>query len=166
MKILIEVPEQSVYDYWALHDKRDNDSRLRPDITGSNLNYPQGITWYSAEIDDSDIEKLYVISTGDFKIISGGTWLVLQCALNYPRGIGEQHHLDRINRLLVKPGGFDPRIITVSNSADGPLTIIEGNHRAMIMQNRNILIGQYCFLGLHKDMRNYSHLRKAYAKYS
>ncbi len=162
MKNLIEVPQQLVYSCWEKYDRLDSDGQLRPDIIGRHHHYPTNVIWYNAEIEASDIAKLYIISTPDFDIISKNTWLIQQAAINYRNGIIDPEHLRRIESLLVKPGGFDPRIIAVSHDKDGPFTIIEGNHRAIILQDKNQLVGQTCFLGLHYNMQNFTRACKAY----
>lgn len=154
MKILQDSTPDEMLAYWRSYEGIPVHTPVRTDILNST--YPSGVTWKIAEILDVDIPSMFMISVHDFGPISRNTWRVSIAAEHYLNGFTDNDHLLRINKLLARPH-FDPRVIIVSNAIDGPYTIVDGNHRAVILQSRQQLVGQTCFLGIHPSIRSFNH---------
>ena len=159
MKVLNRTDESAMLAYWRDYERIPPERPVRPDIL--HADFPQDAVWYRAQIEARDILRLFMISVHDFGPISCNTWLLATAAQNYAQGFKDPDHTLRIQKLLARES-FDPRLIVVADSLDGPYTIIDGNHRAIILAERNQLIGQECFLGIHPRIRQFNHAGMAY----
>ena len=159
MKILSKTHEQDMLDHWRACEGIPADTPVRHDIFHDR--FPRETTWHVAEIEAEDIDNLFMISVHDFGPISRQTWRVSVAAQNYLDGFTDNDHILRIRKLLDRDH-FDPRVIAVSHAANGPYTILDGNHRAIILHSRGELIEKTCFLGLHAGIRHFDHAGMAY----
>ena len=159
MKIVSVTGEDAMLAHWRDCEGIPPERPVRPDILHDG--FPRDARWYRAEIEHEDIAKIFMISVCDLGPISRDTWLLSTAARNYADGFTDDDHTLRIQKLLARPS-FDPRVIVVAHDLDGPYTIIDGNHRAIILLTRNQLVGQECFLGIHPRIRKFDHAGMAY----
>ena len=117
----------------------------------SCLMFPRDVRWFQATIESADIARLYLVNSGDLKTLSKDTQRLDVAAQHWLGGFRDNDHSLRLQR-IVDSGDFDPRTVLVASNPDGPFTILDGNHRATILQARSVLAGQRCFLGIHAQI--------------
>jgi len=159
MKILSASDEGAMLSHWRCCEGRQNEDYIRKDIIHDD--FPRDATWYIAEIEKADIPQMFLISVHDLGPISCNTWRLSVAAENYEDGFTDNDHSLRIQSLIEREH-FDPKVIVVSHDVTGPFTIIDGNHRAILLMTQNQFVGQECFLGIHPMMRKCDHAGKAY----
>jgi hypothetical protein len=103
-----------------------------------------------------------LISVGDFGPFSRYTWLLGDTAQNYSAGFNDPDHSARFEKLLKRQTPFDTRLVIVSDSLGGPFTIIDGNHRAVLLLAQSRLVGTRVHLGVHPQIRQFDHAGMAY----
>ncbi|MEM7810373.1 MAG: hypothetical protein AAF532_02700 [Planctomycetota bacterium] len=159
MKSIRSVDAEEVYGYWREWEGVPPGRELRGDITRP---LPQDVVWCRAVLEGQDASGLYLISSDDLGAISRKSFLVREAAENVKSGFRDSDHSLRLDNLLERDDGFDPRLVVVSDSIEGPFTIIEGNHRAILMEMDGTLVGQEIYLGMSSAIRDYTWARKAY----
>ena len=154
------VTEHQVFEDWRRYDGRPEAAAIRTDII--HARFPRDAEWHDAEIEASDVSKMFLISVGDFGPFSRNTWSLQVTAKNYSAGFHDPDHSIRFEKLLKKHPPFDTRLVLVSDLLSGPFTIIDGNHRAVLLLVQQRLVGTRIHLGLHPKIRQFDHAGMAY----
>lgn len=152
-KILIESVETN--------DTQKNEQRLQLLLS---IRYPiidplpADTVWHSASLDKEDIKRIYIVPSNDWETVSSGTY--------YPLKVMENLHLDdghakKINEIKDSLTNLDTRLVLVGTSIDSPLTILEGNHRAVALfanaiekEQDNPILAEV-FVGISPSMKDY-----------
>ena len=154
------VTEQQVFEDWRSYDGRPATSPIRTDII--HARFPRDAEWHDAEIEALDVPKMFLISVGDFAPFSRNTWSLEVTAENYAAGFHDSDHSIRFEKLVKRHSPFNTRLVLVTDTLDGPYTIIDGNHRAVLLLVDNRLIGTKVHLGVHPKIRQFDHAGMAY----
>lgn len=154
------VTEDQVFEEWRQYDGRSETAMIRTDII--HAGFPRDAEWHDAQIEAQDIPKMFLISVHDLGPFSQNTWSLLVTAQNYSNGFHDPDHSVRFERLVNRQTPFDTRLVMVSDSLDGPFTIIDGNHRAVLMLVQNRLVGTRIHIGIHPRIRQFDHAGIAY----
>lgn len=154
------ISEKEVFDYWHFCKNSLRRLPLRTDII--NDKFPRDAEWYNAQIEEHDIEKMFLISVEDFRELSQGTWTLPASCEKYSTDYYDKNHTPRFESLKEINDTFDTRLILVSDSASGPFTIIDGNHRAILLLQEQRLVGTNVFLGVHPKFREFDHAGMTY----
>lgn len=133
---------------------------LRTDII--NENFPRDAKWYKAQIEEHDIKEMFLISVEDFRELSQGTWTLSSSCEKYSTDYYDKNHTPRFERLKEIKDTFDTQLILVSDTTSGPFTIIDGNHRAVLLQLERRLVGTNVFIGVHPKFREFDHAGMTY----
>jgi len=161
MKPLRGVQQEEVWNHWKKVERiPETDVMWRGDIR----NYlPRNMKWFLAEIEEQDIEKIFVISSDDWKTITETFRL-----LDTVKSLDTIKDDDMVKNILAKKkiyqhdiDGLDRKFILVSPSVNGNFTIIEGNKRALALLSMNRLVGNQIYLGISSKIKNY-----VWARYS
>src|SRR5258708_1799060 len=120
MKELQEVLQSDVWQHWKKVEKCSDDN-FRTDIRNP---LPNDLTWYLAEIEEKDLNQLFIISSSDWTDISGRTFRVL----NVVNNLNQQSNNTDTKRISVdikekmefldKGGELDTCLIAVTHSHD------------------------------------------------
>jgi len=157
MIIQNSIPERAVWDHWMIVEHHVN-INFRKDIRGI---LPQNTFWFSAKLEDKDLDKLFIISSDDWKDISDNTFKVLRVSENINKqsiNKDTQRLSEDIKRKInfINSGGkLDNTLFLVAVSEDGPFTLIEGNRRAVAFNFLNIIMDCPVFLGISLEMNKY-----------
>jgi hypothetical protein len=158
----VEHPEQGILAGSALEQSVLS---WRSDIKGP---LPHDLVWYTADIEEGDIEHLHIISSSDWSDISQQTYLVEKVAGNLKNNFVNKDSL-RISKdiqsklLYLRRGGtFDTRLVLVSDKISGPFTILEGNRRAVALLSLEILVGTKIYLGVSNEIKHYMWSNQTY----
>lgn len=176
MKLLEQVEQALAWDHWFKIEKEDRYHSLSGDALQAEIDkwrsdikspLPNDLQWYKAEIEEGDLNHIYMISSGDWSEISNKTFL----ALNVSENLNAQTQNDNTIRIskdikqkisfLENGGCFDTKFVAVSHNNQGPFTLIEGNRRAVALIWLNNLIGTRIFLGISKQVKSYKWARYA-----
>lgn len=166
MKKIHEVLQIDVWKHWMKVENFTN-FNFRSDIRNP---LPKDLTWYLAEIEEEDLNQLFIISSGDWADISDGTFRVLDVVsrLNLR---SDNPDTQRIANDIHKKVEFlntgrklDTQLIAVTNSPDldGPFTIIEGNRCSVALCVCTAIVGCQIFIGTSSDIINYKWAKKSY----
>lgn len=166
MRIIANTSQSEVLAHWQKVE-RLADMAPRSDILNP---LPNDLMWYLAEIEYNDLDRLHVISSRDWSDISNGTFQVMHVVLNLnalPKNKDSQRIGNNIRKKLrfLKSGGqLDTRLIAVANgtAADCPITLIEGNRRAVALAVRQQLSGQHIFLGISPQIIDYLWAKRSF----
>jgi len=159
VKIVKIVSEDEVWIHWKKVEGHISD-QFRWDIRGR---LPDDIQWYLAEIEEEDIEKIFIISSDDWRAITR-TFRVIDSVNSLYQGIIDEKtdNILRKKALYEKDlDALDRKFILVSPSIEGNFTIIEGNKRVVALHSINRLIGNRIYLGISKKIIDY-----VWARYS
>lgn len=153
MKIIRKCEQNEVWNHWKRVEGFPKDN-FRSDIRDP---LPRDIQWYLAEIEKEDLERIFIISSDDWKTITN-TFRLLDVVGSLNRDMDD----DKIRNILQKKmiyqndiNGLDRKFILVGPSTEGNLTIIEGNKRAAALQSIGKLVGNRIYLGISNGIRNY-----------
>lgn len=116
---------------------------------------PEGVSWFRGSIEKLDIQKLYIIGSGDWKEIFG-SFKLAEVAADTSSENDKYNHRQKLldlQDLISKGKRFDEPIIVVSSSKKGPFVIIDGNHRALAYLRLGLLENQPIFIGLHSNIQ-------------
>lgn len=177
MKIVGSVAQDEVWDHWfrtenyARHESLTGES-LRQAIENwrSDIKQPlpSDIRWHEAVLEQTDVSRLFIISSDDWSDISRRTFLVSSVAESLNETFSNEDSLrisSDIKRKLcfLESGGtLDTKLILVSDKVVGPFTIIEGNRRAVALRCLNRLAGTRIYLGISRGITDYGWSRYAY----
>ena len=167
MKKLHEVLQFDVWQHWMSIENCSN-LDFRSDIRDP---LPEDLTWYLAEIEEEDLNRLFIISSDDWTDISGGTFRVLD-VVNRLNLRSENPDTQRIindirkkMKFLDSGGELDTRLIAVTNCPDlgGPFTLIEGNRRTVTFCVRKAIVGCQIFVGTSPAIISYGWARQSFS---
>jgi len=125
-------------------------ARLLSDDRSVILNtIPVNMSTDWVQIEKEDLPKLYIIPSVDWYMDTGGTFRLIDTRehLRPGRGMailppGPVYHYDKVQEKsrYMRDNGIakDEVFILISASLDGPYTIIEGNHRAVVLYQDHI----------------------------
>lgn len=141
---------------------------FRSDIRGP---LPADLAWYLAEIEEKDVDRLFIISSSDWADITGGTFRVADVVGRLHRQscnpdtqrLGED--IQEKMQFLDAGGELDTRLIAVTHCPEltGPFTVIEGNRRSVALCAREGLVGCRIFVGVSPAIKDYRWAKKAFA---
>jgi hypothetical protein len=138
--------EREVHPAWQ--KSSGNDPTAHSDIWGR---LPPGVCWLEATIEESDIDSMFVIGSGDW-IQSFETYRLGGIALqDFSHVKAGCHHRPKIIGFEQSIGAgrqLGP-LIAVASSGIGPFVFLDGNHRAVAHLRTGQLVGQFVYLGLH-----------------
>ena len=159
MKIINQVSQTEVWQHW-MDVEETIDPNFRIDIRSP---LPTDLNWYLAEIQKSDIDSMFAISTADWRNISGGSFrvkdIVARLDLNLEDPDSDRITKDIRNKIAFVESGrsLDSKLIVVTNDAlNGPFTLIEGNRRAVAFTYLGRIIGSKIYVGVSNSIENYS----------
>lgn len=166
MKKLQKILQKEVWQHW-MKVENFNDLDFRSDIRGP---LPGDLSWYLAEIEEKDINQLFIISSGDWTDISGGTFRVIDVVRRlYIQSSNPDtqricNDIQEKIKFLDSGGEFDTRLIAVTNCPElkGPFTFIEGNRRSVTLCARKDIVGCHIFLGTSPAIRDYGWAHKSF----
>ena len=145
--------EEDVWPHWCY---------VQDNIRDPLLNYD--LIWHLCEIEEKDLDQLFIISSGDWWDISGNTFLVrdvVNCLNNKTNNPDTKGTIKNIKehkiKILESGGDFRTKPITVTNCPDlgGPFTLVDGNKRSVALCKCNKLVGYQIFVGTSPCIRYY-----------
>lgn len=163
-----QVP-QSIINSNNLHNLQENQVRLNtlralrePMIDP----LPQDIIWYTATFDKEDINRTFIVPSGDWGKVSNNTYHPLKIMENLSLEDVHTKKITGIKASLPKKL-IDKRLILVASEINSVCTIIEGNHRAVAIfmdaLERNLPnpIIDEVFVGISPNLLDYTwHIEK------
>lgn len=169
MKNLVRIPSNEVFDYWRKLENCSASSPLRPDILDNT--FPAPTEWFTANIEEVDIQETLMLPVRDFGPLSKNSWQ-LRSAVDYfaqtfadgSYDPGHPYNADKMRQLLSWPGRHTSRVIMVSDNQAGPFTILDGNHRAVLLMHEGAIIGASVYLGLHSAVRQFNWAKRSYER--
>lgn len=166
MKIINPVTQLEVFNHWY---KVEGEVFLhRGDIVNPLAAY-NDLVWNLAEIEDADIDKIYICSSDDWSDdgLCIPDFKVKTAIENYKRSDfskGKYKDIKDKENIFVKDmDGLDNRLFLVADSLNGPFTLIEGCKRSIALGNLGKLTGLEVFLGISPAIRGYIWSRYAYS---
>jgi len=124
---------------------------------------PDDIRWHEAELQTADLDKIFIISSDDWRTITD-SFRVNDTVDILDSGL-QDDKITIINRYRAcfekKLNSKYRRLILVSPSFEGNFTIIEGNKRAVALSSINELRGTHVFLGVSSEIEHYVWARYA-----
>ena len=169
--------QSKVWDHWFRIENLDRYSTLTRSTLESEINnwrsdikspLPRDIAWYEAEVEEGDINLLYIISSDDWSDISKKSFLVTTVS-GFLHSIHTNNDSIRIAenirekiRFLESGGSFDTKFIGVSENYTSPFTLLEGNRRAVALCRLNRLVGVRIYLGISQAIKSYLWVRYTY----
>ncbi|MDO8460225.1 MAG: hypothetical protein Q7S74_03895 [Nanoarchaeota archaeon] len=166
MKIIKNVTGDEVWNHWKAVENFQSDD-FRSDIRNP---LPSDTEWYLAMIEPADVQNLHIISSGDWKEISEGTFLVEKVVKNLDNNSTDENTI-RISKdikskvdFLESGENLDTRLVLVSNNTENPFTIIEGNRRSVAFLLLGQLVGKEVYLGMSNSMNSYVWAKHSYEK--
>ncbi len=165
--------DDDVLPSWRKHapDSRDANADIWQRL-------PDGVCWVCGDIEPPDLAQLYVVGSADW-FEEFGSYRVNEIATRLraaPHGgvdpgcdfgaPSANRHRDRIGELrasLRKSSHAVPPLVLVCADVRGPFVIVDGNHRALALLQLDLLSGQPCYLGLHRNMGKFLWMQRALA---
>ena len=141
-----------VMEHWHKYEN-DRCPNFRADIRD---HLPTDILWYLCEVQEEDIERLFIISSDDWTDISKRSFQVVHVARRRTDLQSSNKDTKRIAQNIddkiayIESGGqLDTLLIAITDSPSlyGPFTLIEGNKRAVAFARQNTLAGSLFFVG-------------------
>ncbi|MBI5938325.1 MAG: hypothetical protein HY850_10825 [Betaproteobacteria bacterium] len=166
MKKLQEILQEDVWQHWMRVENFDY-LDFRSDIRGP---LPEDLTWYLAEIEEKDINQLFIISSSDWADITGGTFRVadvvgrLHLQSSNPDTQRLSEDIQKKMMFLEAGGELDTKLIAVTNCPElkGPFTFIEGNRRSVALSARMDIVGRRIFVGTSPAIKDYGWAKKSF----
>jgi hypothetical protein len=118
---------------------------------------PTNMEWYKAEVEEKDLERIFVISSNEWSDLSRSFRVVdisEKVAENTDNEIACEI-LGLTGKLRENPESFDRKIIMVGASFEGNFTLIDGNKRAIALNKVGKLIGNNIYLGISPKITSY-----------
>lgn len=165
MKINQEVSQSEVFTHWERVEKISIWNRA--DIVFPLVAYSD-LVWNLAEIEDEDIEKLYICSSIDWNMeglcvpdfkLSTAIENYQRSAKNYGKYLDIKTKEDIFARDLA---GLDTKLILVADNPSGPYTLIEGCKRSVALGNLQKLSGLKIYFGVSPAIKTYIWARNMY----
>jgi hypothetical protein len=168
MKVFNSISEQAVWNHWRVVEHYSN-TDFRKDIRGK---LPKNMIWAKAEIEDKDLDKLFIISSDDWKDISAGTFSVNNVVKNIFTQ-SDNKDTQRISKniqdkikYITDGNKLDTALFLVSQTPNGPFTIIEGNKRSVVFSLMDTIVGCNAFLGVSPEINKYWWARYTFKNYT
>lgn len=166
VKMISQVSQAEVWKHWMDVEKTINPN-FRSDIRDP---LPTDLNWYLAEIQKSDIDSMFILSSGDWHYISGESYRVKDVVARLDLNLADRHSVritkDIQNKIAFVESGrsLDSKLIAVTHDAalNGPFTLIEGNRRAVAFTYLGSMIGSEIYIGVSESIENYSWACKSY----
>lgn len=126
---------------------------------------PAGVCWLEGELQQEDVARLHVVGSQDWFDVFG-SYQLQAISARYQQDLAEAvriehsaddayHHHRKIDNLLYSLQkdctNLSP-LIMVTDNLQGPLILLDGNHRALALLQLGQLCGQRCYVGLHLQM--------------
>lgn len=167
MKKLQEISQEEVWQHWKRVEGFDYPD-FRNDIRSP---LPEDLTWYLAEVEEEDIDRLFIISSSDWTDITGGTFRVADVVKRLQRQ-SSNSDTQRLSEDIQKKimfldagGELDTKLIAVTHCPEltGPFTFIEGNRRSVALCARLDLVGRRIFVGTSPAIKHYTWAKKSFS---
>lgn len=120
---------------------------------------PADTEWHTTSIDKNDLQRIFTVPSNDWATVSSNTYHPLKVIENLHMDDGHAKKINEIKNSL--DSNLDKRIVMVGTSVNSPLTIIEGNHRAVALfadalekDLQNPIIEEV-FIGISPAMKDY-----------
>ncbi len=161
MKLIREIQQIKVWDHWKETEGFSNDN-FRSDIRNP---LPGDLKWYLACLEISDIEKMNIISSADWRDdrLCVPDFKLLTAMSNYKTSVntlGKYDDIRKKERFLKNDlSAMDTRLIIVAPDIKGPFTIIEGCRRAIALSSLGKLSGLEIFIGISPGIKDYKWTR-------
>jgi len=161
MRIIRKVNQDEVWTHWKKVENFNNDN-FRSDIRDP---LPLDLNWYLSILESTDINKIYVISSDDWKneFLCVPDFKLLTALSNYKLfnyNIGKYKNICEKEALFKNDKNvLDKKFIIVAPKQDGPFTVIEGNKRMIALANLGVLSDIEVFLGLSSRINDYKWAR-------
>lgn len=114
---------------------------------------PPGVCWFEARMTDGDVGNMLLIGSEDWVEVFGSYRLDEVSRAGYADDdiYGHKARVRNIRAAMEQGRQMEP-LVLVADSATGPFVIIDGNHRAISLQQLGRLAGHPCFVGFHHRM--------------
>lgn len=163
MRILSACSKEEVLNHWKQIDSfKDcpHTASWRKKIWSP---LPTNTRWYDAEIEEKDLERIFIISSDEwsylsrsFKLINVVGELKKETDTEIARRI-----LDLIEMFRRNSHNLDRKLTIVSPSLEGNFTIIDGNKRSIALFKIGKLIGNRIYLGISTKIIDYPWAERA-----
>lgn len=122
---------------------------------------PSKIDWFETEIEQEDIDEIYIVPVWDWFLDTGKTFKMTRALDHMSKHRGHRipdqpqititHH-EKVEKMFLSED--NPQDITMISSSikDSPFTIIEGVHRSITLYKKNKLQGTKGFLGISDEL--------------
>jgi len=161
------VAEAEVFNLWRNLEGRSADQSPQPTILNSS--FPAAVVWHRVQLESADLHRIRIIPANDLGILSSQTYRLSDArdyyVEHFERGTYDPehpYHTQRLTRLLSWEERRSIPIVLVSDILLGPLTIIDGNHRAILLAAAGELEGAPAYVGVHVEIRQYSWARQSF----
>ena len=165
MKIINPVTQPKVFHHW--HRVEGDVFLHRGDIINPLVAF-NNLNWNLAEIENADIDKLYIWSSDDWRAegLCIPDFKVKTAVENYKKSdfsIGKYKDIkDKENIFAKDINGLDNKLFLVADNPNGPFTLIEGCKRSVALGNLGKLPGLKVYLGISPAIKGYHWSRYAY----
>ena len=160
-EIASEVHMSEVLDHWSAVENLSDLISARVGIIYPLLRMAY-LTWNHAELKNSVLMKIYIISSDDWirdGLCTKNDFRLSTALNNFRTGEGMNA---KINNIKMKVNAFekDPEImgtklILVAPRLNGPFTIIEGNKRSVALAHLSLMPGLQIYLGISPEIETY-----------
>jgi hypothetical protein len=168
MRILSACSKEEVLGHWKQVDRFKNCPHValwRKKIWSP---LPANTRWYNAEIEEKDLERIFIISSDEWSCLSQSFKLV-----DVVRGLEKEKDteiarrvVDLIGMLRKNPHSLDRKLTLVSPSLEDNFTMIDGNKRSIALCNIGKLIGNRIYLGMSTKITDYPWAERAMLSHS
>lgn len=165
MKILKQVSQSEVFNHWEKVEKISIANRA--DIVFPLVAY-NDLVWNLAEVEATDVEKIYICSSDDWKVdgLCVPDFKLTTAIENYQKSDfsqGKYSDIKAKEEIFSKDiNGLDTKLILVADNPDDPFTLIEGCKRSVALGNLKKLIGLEMYIGVSPAIKNYVWSRYVY----
>ena len=166
MKIIKQVNQSEVFSHWEKVEKISIANRA--DIVFPLVAYGD-LVWNLAVVEDTDIEKIYICSSDDWKTdgLCVPDFKLTTAIENYQKSnFSEGKYADikaKEDIFSKNISGLDTKLILVGENQTGPFTLIEGCKRSVALGSLKKLVGLEVYVGSSPAIRNYIWSRYVYS---
>ena len=166
MRIIKQVNQSEVFSHWEKVEKISILSRQ--DIVFPLVAYGD-LIWSLAVIEDSDIDKVFICSSDDWKTdgLCDPNFKLITAIKNYKKSDfrqGKYVDIKAKEEIFSRNiSGLDTKLILVGDSQTGCFTLIEGCKRSVALGSLNKLIGLEVYIGVSPAIKNYVWSRYVYS---
>lgn len=165
MKTINLVTQSEVFNHW--HKVEGEVFLHRGDIVNPLVVF-NNLNWSLAEIESTDIDKLYICSSDDWRAegLCIPDFKVKTAVENYKKSnfsTGKYKDIKDKESIFAKDiNGLDNKLFLVADNPNGPFTLIEGCKRSVALGSLGKLVGLKVYLGISTAIRGYVWSRYAY----